>query len=186
MKQHIPSTSITLIRLLVSLVFILEQTACTKATQPALTSVSSGENVVITFTDYESSHSLYEPLMAEFHKQNPSITVQFVALPESSTGSNTTASDYYRTQASTGDTSLAYTGWPEVSGYFRDLQPQIEADPAFKPDDFWPGEMHACQDANGHTWGIPISLLLTGVYYDGKAFTDAGLPDPTPGWTWCR
>jgi len=186
MNRRITSTLVTLIRLSIILVFILEQAACSQVKQPTPQSqpTSGDENVVITFTDYDSSRSLYEPLMAEFHKQNPSITVQFVALPESSSGSAATASDYYRTQAAAADTSLAFAGGPEMSGYFRDLGPQIEADPTFKPDDFWPGALNACQDANGHTWGVPVGLYLTGIYYDAQAFSAAGLEAPKPGWTW--
>ena len=186
MPRHIPKTFISAIRLLFTLIFILEQAACSKPTQPIVQPqpTSGEENVVITFTDYESSRSLYEPVMAEFHKQNPSITVQFVALPESSSGSAATTSDYYRTQAAAADTSLAFGGGPDVSGYFRDLQPQIDADPTFKPDDFWPRALTGCQDAQGHTWGVPMTLYLTGIYYDEQAFEAAGLPTPKPGWTW--
>jgi ABC-type glycerol-3-phosphate transport system substrate-binding protein len=184
MKQHLMGMAGILFRLIVMLVLILGQTACSKVSQPVSTPVTSSDKVVITFADYEVSRSRYEPLMAEFHKQNPGITVQFVPIPMSSFGSNETQSDHYRTQASAADTSLAFTGGPEVSAYFRDLGPQMEADSSFKPDDFWPGALTACQDQKGHTWGIPVSLTLTGIFYDEQAFTAAGLAVPKPGWTW--
>ena len=68
--------------------------------------------------------------------------------------------------------------------YFRDLNPLIEMDPDFQPDDFWSGLLSACQDAEGRTVGIPLNVSLTGVFFDREAFDQAGLPYPAPGWTW--
>ena len=57
-------------------------------------------------------------------------------------------------------------------------------DLAFDPDSYWPGILDACQDEEGRVYGLPVFADLTGIYYQEKAFDDAGLPYPQPGSTW--
>jgi len=141
------------------------------------------ENVVITFASYEVDKALYEPLMDAFHQENPSITVQFVSLPTSSVYGQVEENNY-RTMAASADTTLIIGRSAELSSYFRDLQPQIDSDASFEPDDFWPDALTACQDAQGRVLGIPLAIYFSGIFYNEAAFIAAGLPVPTPGWTW--
>lgn len=149
-------------------------------TQSNTADVQAG-NVVITFTAYEFERAMFEPLMAQFHDQNPTITVNFVPLPLSFGDS---AESYYRTLASTADTSLILGRSSQMGSYFRDLQPQIDTDADFRQEDFWPDGLSACQDEQGRTLGVPVNLFMSGVFYDEQAFQAAGLPLPQPGWTW--
>ncbi|MFZ3070748.1 MAG: extracellular solute-binding protein [Anaerolineaceae bacterium] len=144
---------------------------------------SEEENVVITFASNEFERALYEPLMDTFHQENPSITVQFVSLPTSSVYGQVEENNY-RTMAASADTALIIGRSADMGAYFRDLQPQIDSDTAFEPDDFWPDALTACQDAQGRVLGIPLILYFTGIFYDEAAFITAGLPVPTLGWTW--
>lgn len=137
------------------------------------------ESVIITFAFHASSRDLFEPLMEAFHRQYPSIQVQFVAWPAFSPGMN-----FYETLASSADVTLIYGRSPEMAAYFLDLQPMIDTDLSFAPDDFWPGALTACQDVEGRTLGIPLNLFMTGIFYDQEAYAAAGLPYPQPGWTW--
>ena len=183
MKQLILKELYLFSRILVILVFCLQETACSKGIQPALSPFVDDSNVTITFAGEEYNRSFYNPLMTEFHKQNPSISVQFVTLPPSGSGYATTA-DYYHSQASAADTSIVSAGGGELGLYFKDLSPRIEADSTFKLDDFWPDALTGCQDEDGRTFGAPVSLSMVGIFYDEQAFAAAGLDTPKPGWTW--
>lgn len=182
------------------IVLVLAVSACSKSTpdQPdksssGATSVpdDAGENqageVTVTFAASEYERGLYEPLMEEFNRQNPSITVQFAPLPEPGPGDEPVEMNYSRLLASTGDTSLMWGTWSignDGGIYFGDLGPLMDADPNFEPDDFWPGVLNACQDAEGRILGLPLSINFNGMFFDPAAFDAAGLPRPAPGWTW--
>lgn len=147
---------------------------------------ASGQ-AIITFAIDEWSRSMYEPLAEEFNTLYPDITVQLAAIPEYGMGFDPETYNYARTLASTADTAILWGGWSLSMGagtYFRDLGPLIDSDPSFQADDFWPGILSSCEDAEGRVIGIPISGYLTGIYYDEQAFQDAGIPKPAPGWTW--
>lgn len=210
MAIHGPALYRRLLSLVITFSILLGQTACARETQnqpPQKTVASSSEqptasidtpekqldepqsnpgdidteNAIITFTAYEFERSMYEPLMAQFHEQNPTITVKFVPL---SLPSGDGALNYFRTLASTADTSLVTGRSFELGLYFRDLQPQIDVDADFRSDDFWPDALSACQDEQGRTLGVPVNLFMSGIFYDEQAFQSAGLPIPQPGWTW--
>ena len=153
-------------------------------TQGSSSSVDTSEQIVITFAGYEYERQLYEPLMAEFHQQNPEITVQFVALPENSSQTLGAFTDYPRRLASSADTTVISGFGSGTSAYFRNLTPMMEADAGYSPTNFWPAASDACQDADGNALGIPATVMLRGVYYDAQAFDKAGLQHPAPGWTW--
>jgi ABC-type glycerol-3-phosphate transport system substrate-binding protein len=146
----------------------------------------SDEHPIITFAASEYDRTLYEPLIEQFNRDHPEMTVQFAALPEY-TGdpeNDEIFADYYRMQASAGDTSLLWGMAAVPALYFRELQPLIEADPTSNANDFWPGALEACQDLEGRQLGIPMSINLSGIFYDPAAFKAAGVPLPKPGWTW--
>lgn len=114
--------------------------------------------------------------MELFHRQHPDIVVQFTALGESA--------DPY-SLASTADVILLHQlNNPTANKIFLDLQPLIEANPNFQPEDFWPGALAACQDIDDHIIGIPLYIGISGIFFDASAFDAAGLPTPNPGWTW--
>ena len=167
MAIYIPTLSSRLLSLVICLSLLLGQTACAQESQdqqPKNTEVPSSaqpaasinmpekqmdapqsnvgeiqaENAIITFTAYEFERSMYEPLMAQFHEQNQTITVKFVPMP---LPSGDGAANYFRTLASTADTSLVFGGSTELGSYFRDLQPQIDVDADFAQMIF--GPMHS-------------------------------------------
>ncbi len=196
MSRIQPSTHIW-IRLIVLFILLTNVPACNMGQPPVndatatplpteapSSDVETNGPVVITFAGYEFERQLYEPLMAEFHQQNPNITVQFVALPEYTDQTKDMYADYPRLLASTADTGVTSGFGPGATAYFRDLTSLMEADPGFNPADFWTAVSDACQDADGHVLGVPMSIGLRGVYYNAKAFDEAGLQRPAPGWTW--
>jgi ABC-type glycerol-3-phosphate transport system substrate-binding protein len=146
-------------------------------------SVNSDAHPIITFAADEYQRTLFEPLIEQFNSQHPEMTVQFAALPQYSGGDDEAFQDYYRTQASTGDTLLLWSVAYAPGSYFRDMQALMETDPTFEPDDFWPNALQFCQDAEGRQLGVPLSFSVNGIFYDKAAFDEAGLPYPKPGWT---
>lgn len=165
------------------LVLILTLTACVneKSFDGA---IRDGENVTITFSAYEGYRQAIEPLIDEFHRANPGISIQFAP----NKGINLTEKQgedaVYRTLASSAD-AVMVSGRSSVMGSsFLDLRTQIESDASFDQNDFWPGSLSACQDAEGRVSGIPVSLYFTGIFFDKDAFDAAKLPYPQSGWTW--
>ena len=142
------------------------------------------QNVTITFSAYEFYRDMFSPLIDEFQRQNPAITVQFVPIPTGGGGESQDEAAYFQSLAESADSTLVIGRSSAMGAYFLDLQPQIDADPAFDPADFWPGALTACQDTQGRVLGIPMSLYSSGIFYDPAAFETAGLAAPQPGWTW--
>lgn len=142
------------------------------------------EPSVITFAVDESSRSTYERLAKAFHEQYPSISVQLVTPPGGFAAWN--AADL-RPLASAADTTLLFGSrnlFVNNAGIFLDLTSQMDSDQDFQPADFWQGALEACQDADGRTLGVPLTLSFMGIFYDPAAFDAIGLPHPKPGWTW--
>ena len=151
------------VRVLIALSFLL--VSCSSAIETT--------NVVITFAAPKDERVLYEPMMAEFHKQHPGIVVQFVALDE---GINPLAS--------LGDVILLGNLSLNPQNQFLNLQSWLDNDEAFDANDFWPGALDACQDRQGNPLGIPLWLTVYGVFYQKVAFDALQLVYPAAGWTW--
>lgn len=143
-----------------------------------------GDPVVITFAIEETSRSTYEKLAEKFHQQNPSISVQIVTPPDGFTIWN---DEDLRPLASFADTAILFGGrgrFVNNPGVFLELTSMTDADSSFRSEDFWKDSLSACEDNEGRIVGVPITLTLMEIFYDPKAFDQAGLPHPYPGWTW--
>lgn len=55
--------------------------------------------------------------------------------------------------------------------------------PSLKLDDFWPNLLNAYK-YDGKQYGLPTDLDLALTFYNKDLFDAAGVPYPTPGWTW--
>lgn len=174
------------------IVIMLISSACTRAPSPEqfssstpASSIIEAESVTITFAASEDERGFYEQLMSTFHEENPDIIIQFVALPEGQADSSTNT-NYFQSIAAAADTSLLWSSRSALNktgNYFRDLQPLMEADATFDERDFWPPLLSACENLEGSILGIPLTIHLTGIFYDPQAFDLMGLPYPQPGWT---
>jgi multiple sugar transport system substrate-binding protein len=155
----------------------------TQALTPLINPTTEQGDVTITFNSSESDRSIFEPVMEEFHQVYPSITVKFIAATEN-TGS-LSMTDYFKAEAVKADSIGNYPNALNVKDYYIDLQPYIDADPSFNSEDFYPGSLSACKDPTGNIIrGIPVSLMIGGIFYDRSAFDAANIPYPQPGWTW--
>ena len=74
-----------LLYLIITLMLLLGMVGCVNAPSNPLSTenidISTGdEDVIITFSYDENDYSLFKPLIEAFNEENPSITVQYVAL----------------------------------------------------------------------------------------------------------
>jgi len=165
--------------ILVVIFIFVGLTACRE--QPPEVSVTPHQ-VIIAFACRDHERTYYEQLAEAFHKTHPSITVQIVS-SDAVTGGDW--DNGLRKLAAATDT-FAFWRAPEPEefrqGFLHDLQPFIETDENFQPDDFYPGLLELFR-WGGNTWGLPAQIQPILVFYDKAAFDAAGLPYPQPGWT---
>ncbi len=69
-----------------------------------------------------------------------------------------------------------------LAGYFLDLMPLAQSDPAMDSADFIPAAWQSYQWDNG-LWALPLSVDAIIVTYDPAAFDAVGLAYPTDRWT---
>jgi len=121
-------------------------------------------------------------LVDEFNKQNPNIqvSVQYVN------------SDFALQKATV---ALQGNKQPDISYQYGTNMPQLATapklvdltqkvqEPGFNWNDFFPGE-RAVSTVNGKVLGIPALVDNLAVVYNKDLFAKAGVPTPTPDWTW--
>jgi ABC-type glycerol-3-phosphate transport system substrate-binding protein len=190
-----------LVSVFVILPLVLGLAACSTGTSPSATETtnntvpagnptsstnltSENENVVITFSYNDYNRSIFEPLMEEFHQENPSITVQFVPYEPYDSEKIKTTDDYIRSLAISADSTIISGRTSAVGDYFLDQQSLLDADASFNQKDLWPGSLSACEGSQGQVLGIPLNFFFYGIFYDKAAFDAASLAYPQPGWTW--
>ncbi len=191
------SRGFQIVSVLLAVILLFNITACTSRTPqpgsdgPKATSANAPAGELddgpasITFAMNEYEARMYEPLIEQFMAENPDITVQIVEPPQFGPDDQPENINWWRLMASASDTTIIWGGSmdPNQSHYFRDLGPLMDVDPTFDADDFWPGALDACTDAEGRVLGIPLNFTVNGVFFDEEAFDAAGLPHPGPGWT---
>jgi len=165
------------------IILALLLTACTAPRAPTATV----EPVVISFACYDWQKAAYEAAAEAFHEANPDIVVHIVSIEELlglDQKEPSLPTGFTQRLASAADT-LAWAVNPPATrqGLFRDLQPFIEADSHFRPEDFYPGALESLQ-WDGGTWGVPAQIRVHLIFYDKQAFDAAGVDYPTADWTW--
>ena len=161
-----------------------EPTPISQMGQP---SPSEGQaEVTISFACHEVEFSQYEDLAEQFHEENPHVKVRVLSITEIlGLGENWHwPEDTWQQLVSAADT-LVLGASPRVTrqGLVYDLTPFIEADQGFHPEDFYPAALESLQ-WDGGTWGLPSAINFGMIFYDEKAFDEAGVAYPEPGWTW--
>ncbi len=73
---------------------------------------------------------------------------------------------------------------PEVTraGYFLDLAPLVNSDPAFNPNNLVGNSLQQVQ-RDGQTWAVPLIVQPLAMRYDPDLFGIAGAIPPVNGWT---
>jgi ABC-type glycerol-3-phosphate transport system substrate-binding protein len=186
-----------LIALLAACTAAPDQPAGTPASQTDATSSpdviatpGDGEPVTISYAVWDYEQQLYEPLAKKFTAEHPNITVALVSLddmmnvPQQQNGQEGPLTQLRRI-VSGADTAPAFALTPEAfgSGLMLDLAPLMDADSAFKRDDFLPGALEQ-YTSKGGAWVLPRYLNVQVLSYNKDLFKAAGLPEPKAGWTW--
>ncbi|MFL5865037.1 MAG: ABC transporter substrate-binding protein [Solirubrobacteraceae bacterium] len=146
---------------------------------------SGGHTTITMWEGYtETEASAIKALAAEFNKAHPTITVnvQFY-------GNNDYALQKVLAAIAGGkppDISYLYGSWaPNIATNPQvvTLNKLIADDPGFDWNDFWPSGRNVAT-VNGKIIGVPALVDNLALVYNKKLFAKAGLPTPTPKWTW--
>ncbi|MCD6289430.1 MAG: sugar ABC transporter substrate-binding protein [Anaerolineae bacterium] len=117
----------------------------------------------------------YQQLAEKFHEENPELTVDVQPVSGSSA---------LQAALSSGADVVLSWGWAiRDVGDLRPLDPFIEAEPADFLKDYLPKALESVR-YHGQTIALPADLDVLVVYYNKQLFDEAGVPYPTPGWTW--
>lgn len=165
--------------------------ADTRTTSPGFTGEPStmspaGDNVTLTFACPQPYRHAMEELALEFHSLNPTIHVEVVAvedLPGFSWRNDPRLADSAYPIVSGADTAM-WLVVPQAAqvGFYRDLSAFIDNDATFAPGDFFPYTLEAYK-WNGKTYALPTPVSVTPIFYNKRAFDDAGLSYPALDWT---
>ncbi|MFZ1997678.1 MAG: ABC transporter substrate-binding protein [Solirubrobacteraceae bacterium] len=153
---------------------------------PAASGGSKSGHTTITVWqgDTETEAAGFKTLVAEFNKTHPNITVdsQFY-------GNSDYALQKVLAAIAGGkppDISYLYGSWAPNIATNPQLVPLnkfIDADPSFNWNDFFPAERKVATVGNSII-GIPALVDNLALVYNKTLFKQAGLPLPTPNWTW--
>jgi multiple sugar transport system substrate-binding protein len=120
--------------------------------------------------------------IAEFEKQMPNITVDWIFVPDASANSFVQT---FLTSVAAGtppDTSFVRSDSYETfrtQGLLMDITDRITADPELgKPDYFFPQEAQRSADANGRWHGIGSTWVAPHLYFNADMLDKAGIPAP--------
>ncbi|HEX9440998.1 MAG TPA: extracellular solute-binding protein, partial [Roseiflexaceae bacterium] len=150
-----------------------------------------GGPVTISYAASDVDRVVFEGLAKKFMADNPNIKVVIVPLDDLMNIQNPNGQynplDVVRSVVSGADTAAAGAVYipPEAfgSGLLIDLKPLMDADPAFKREDFYPGALEQ-YSVKGGTWLLPRYLNAQILTYNKELFKLANLPEPKPDWTW--
>jgi multiple sugar transport system substrate-binding protein len=141
------------------------------------------EPVTIRFAVREWDEARYKPLITLFEEDNPDIQVELVWLDEwlrAQAGER--PEDAYLRLAAAADVWATTPGRESVSvGLVLDLAP-LMASHNLDTDDFYPGVLEQAQ-WDGGTWFLPTEIDYFFIYFNKRAFDQAGLAYPEPGWS---
>jgi len=177
MKQLTKKGPDILIRLLAVLGLVL-MTACSRSTPTSATQPDDSGNVILTFADLRPDQGIdYQAITNGFHQKNPSITVKIISADHPVPLADADIAKQADVIFLSGENPATLPG-------FIPLQPLLDASPDFNSGDLWPGSMTACSDSLGSPYGVPLTLVLQGVYYNPSLFDQLHVDYPQPGWTW--
>lgn len=133
--------------------------------------------ITITFGVPGSNDGRIEQIAQAFNQHSATVFVQ-IKHPDLSTGRPTSVAELAR------QTDCFIGGVPDTSDIpqLHDLQPLLDADPAFTLDDYFPIVLAQFQ-RDHKLYGLPYGMDLRALNYNPTAFDRAGLAYPTEAWT---
>jgi ABC-type glycerol-3-phosphate transport system substrate-binding protein len=144
----------------------------------------------ITLAVPESLQTVFRTALDRFESENPGIAVQLVAAQNAS--SPTASADLESALQSAAVTAQQadvvlvsrFDLRPTFTraGYFLDMKPLADSDPAFNRDDFYPA-LRTAFEWDGGLWALPVIADSIVLVYNPAAFDGAGLTYPDGSWT---
>lgn len=163
----------------------------TPAVIAPVTSVPADDSdppVTITFGVEEWEADRYASLIDTFHASQPGVRVQQVLLRDVRSFLQGGVFDYRAMMLDhvrSADVIAARQVTPDFvrAGYVLDLRPLIDADPTFPAADYFPGMLDFGAPANGVPM-LPALRFMPTFSYNAELWARAGLPPPSPTWSW--
>lgn len=155
------------------LILVILFTACTP-TPPAPNATVAPDGVApitITFAAESVQEAEFEPLIARFNAEQPTVQVQFVPLE---------GAPPLATVVQQADTALVPGVNPQDVGLVTDLRPLLDADATMQIDDFFP----AIRPASGALPLLPRTVSVPLLAYNRDLFQQRTVSPPTPDTTW--
>ncbi len=147
---------------------------------PAATPTSphaTGAKATITFIGGYGDLSAYRKLARRFQQDHPGITVRVRPEPDYEDWMGISqlvkAGDCFRWLAGVDAAD---------SQYLLDLDPFLDADPAFPQEDYYPAFWHQCEQ-QGKIWCLPFDGNVRVIRYNKALFDAAGVAYPQAGWS---
>ncbi|HUV88096.1 MAG TPA: extracellular solute-binding protein [Anaerolineae bacterium] len=140
--------------------------------------VPTPEPATIRFAYMNSDREYIEPLVEEFSKQYPHITVELRPTTMGELAWNFGAGD-----ADVREVFTAIIDNQRERGDFLALDPFIEQDESFDLSDFYPAALETFT-IEGKLWAVPCGMDSGVIYYNQDLFDQYGVPYPQVGWTW--
>jgi multiple sugar transport system substrate-binding protein len=134
------------------------------------------EPVTLRYACTDADNPRYAQLIAAFQERHPQITVEMVG-------------ESYETADAVMLPTLFMQQGPlsEQQGPLSEmviaLDPYIEGDASFSPEQFMPGTLEMLRD-EGRLWGLPAGVDPLVLFYNKDLFDAAGVPYPEMDWTW--
>lgn len=143
---------------------------------------------IITFAEQKHFRRFYDPLIARFNSQNPTVHVQFVPI-DTLFETFTTYNDFIERLVRAAD--VVPLGWVNPlmfrqqlqQGFIQDIMPFASADPSFNRADFYPGMLEALT-FDGKLAALPSNRSVAVVQYNKALWAKNTLPPPTASFSW--
>ena len=159
---------------------------------PAITDgTPTTDGVTITYGVFDYERTNFEPIIARFHEEHPSINVVLTSLDDVLQSTPDASGNYpvesmtasLRRVVSVADVAPASWVTPDAYGtpLLRDIKPYLDGDTSFDRTDFYPSVLER-HEVNGAQYVLPRTVSLQSIAYNRDAMNDAQVPPPTCGW----
>ncbi len=118
-----------------------------------------------------------QAIIDRFEKSHPNIHVKLFMVPDSAYHQKLQIMLASRSAPDVMKVDLYFFPALVRKGYFRSIQPFIDADPTFDEADFFPQALEECR-YKGQLYGLNVAFGGHVIYYNKTMFKNEGIPDP--------
>lgn len=138
--------------------------------------------VTVSFESWVGAYPGMKKLAAEFHKEHPMITIQFINASADAESQKLTTQVAGGTAPDTAYVNASDTSDFASRGALVNLDNYISRSTIVKPDDYVPA-FKTFVTYNGSMWGLPFDGESTGLFYRTDLFAAAGITHPPTTWS---